>query len=65
MKGIEVFDVYHQKDKVLVLLQQQAKEPISFMVQGVMKPEKKKKKKPKNKNKPFPNDGNGTKPPVP
>ncbi len=35
MKGIELFDVYHQKDKVLVLLQQQGKEPISFMVQGV------------------------------
>jgi len=45
MKEIELFDVYHQKDKILVLLQQQSKEPISFMVQGISKPEKKKKKK--------------------
>ena len=72
MKDIEVFDVYHQKDKILVLLQQQAKEPISFMVQGVSKPEKKKKekkkkktKKPKKKNPIPPKDTNGTKSPVP
>ena len=45
MKDIELFDIYHQKDKILVLLQQQSKEPISFMVQGISKPEKKKKKK--------------------
>ncbi len=64
MKGVEVFDVYHQKDKVLVLLQQKTKEPISFMVQGIVKPEKKKpkkKKKPKNKKQPRSKD---TKPPV-
>jgi prepilin-type N-terminal cleavage/methylation domain-containing protein len=71
MKDVEVFDVYHQKDKILVLLQQQAKEPISFMVQGVSKPEKKKKKKkkktkkPKKKNPVLPKDTNGTKSPVP
>ncbi len=72
MKEVEVFDVYHQKDKILVLLQQQAKEPISFMVQGVSKPEKKKKekkkkktKKPKKKNPIPPKDTNGTKSPVP
>ncbi|MEA3433796.1 MAG: prepilin-type N-terminal cleavage/methylation domain-containing protein [Campylobacterota bacterium] len=71
MKEVEVFDVYHQKDKILVLLQQQAKEPISFMVQGVSKPEKKKKekkkktKKPKKKNQAPPKDINGTKSPVP
>lgn len=69
MKDIEVFDVYHQKDKILVLLQQQAKEPISFMVQGVSKPEKKKKKKktkkPKKKKPVPPKDTNGTKSPVP
>ncbi len=72
MKDIEVFDVYHQKDKILVLLQQQAKEPISFMVQGVSKPEKKKKekkkkktKKPKKKNPIPPKDTNGTKSPIP
>ena len=71
MKEVEVFDVYHQKDKILVLLQQQAKEPISFMVQGVSKPEKKKKekkkktKKPKKKNQAPPKDTNGTTSPVP
>ena len=74
MKDVEVFDVYHQKDKILVLLQQQAKEPISFMVQGVSKPAKKKKekkkkkkktKKLKNKNPVPPKDTNGTKTPVP
>ncbi len=59
MKEVEVFDVYHQKDKILVLLQQQAKEPISFMVQGVSKPEKKK------KNQAPPKDTNGTKSPAP
>ncbi len=71
MKGVELFDVYHQKDKILVLLQQQAKEPISFMVQGVSKPEKKKKekkkktKKPKKKDLVPPKDTNGTQAPVP
>jgi prepilin-type N-terminal cleavage/methylation domain-containing protein len=43
MADIEVFDVYHEKDKVLVLIQQQRKEPISFMLQGVTKPVPKKK----------------------
>lgn len=43
MTDIEVFDVYHEKDKVLVLIQQQGKEPISFMVQGISKAVKKKK----------------------
>lgn len=38
MTGVELFDVYHEKDKILVLLQQQGKEPISFMVQGVTNP---------------------------
>ena len=43
MKGVSLFDVYHEKDKVLVVLQQEGKEPITFMLQGVSKPEKKKK----------------------
>ena len=43
MKNVEIFDVYHEKDKILVLLQQKAKEPISFMIQGISKPVKKKK----------------------
>ena len=42
LTGIEVFDVYHEKDKILVLIQQQGKEPISFMLQGITQPAKKK-----------------------
>ena len=43
MKNVEIFDVYHEKDKILVLLQEYTKEPISFMIQGISKPVKKKK----------------------
>jgi len=48
MQNVELFDVYHQKDKVLVFLKQKGQEPITFMVQGVTKPLPKKvvKKKP-------------------
>ena len=49
MKNIEVFDVYHEKEKILVLLQQKAQEPISFMIQGISKPVKKKEKVKKSK----------------
>ena len=49
MENVELFDVYYAKDKILVLLQQKAKEPISFMIQGIEKPKKKKKKKKKKK----------------
>ncbi len=47
IKGLETFDVYFskKKDKLLVLMQEAGKEPISFMVQGVMKPKPKPKKK--------------------
>ena len=38
MTELELFDIYHEQDKVLVLMQQKGKEPISFMVQGVTKP---------------------------
>ena len=38
MTDIEIFDVYHEKDKVLVFLKQKSKELISFMIQGVSKP---------------------------
>jgi len=44
MKNVEIFDLYYQKDKILVLLQQHEKEPITFMIQGVSMPKKKKKK---------------------
>jgi len=49
IKGLELFDVYHEKDKVLVLLQQKAQEPITFMVQGITKHVVKKKKVKKDK----------------
>ena len=38
MNDIKLFDVYHEKDKVVVLIKQQSKEPISFMVQGIVNP---------------------------
>lgn len=46
MKDIDLFDVYHQKDKVLVFLQQKGQEPITFMVQGITKQSEKKKVSP-------------------
>ena len=62
MKHIELFDVYHQKDKVLVFIKQKGEKPITFMVQGVTKPvvKKVKKKKPTKKNpkRQKPNRGN-------
>ena len=45
MKDIDLFRIYRSRDRVLVLLQQKNRDPISFMVQGVPKKEKKKKKK--------------------
>ena len=42
MKGMEIFDLYHEKDKILVLMKQEGREPISFMLQGITKPVKKK-----------------------
>jgi prepilin-type N-terminal cleavage/methylation domain-containing protein len=71
MKHVELFDVYYSKDKILVLLQQKAKEPITFMIQGIEKPKKKKKKKKKKTVKPKkrlpvpPVERNSTRPPVP
>jgi len=66
MKNVEVFDVYYQKDKILVLLQQSAQEPISFMIQGITKPIKKKKKpkKPIKKKSVPPVETNTTTPPI-
>jgi prepilin-type N-terminal cleavage/methylation domain-containing protein len=68
MKNIEVFDVYYEKEKILVLLQKEAQEPISFMIQGISKPVKKKEKpkktkKQKKKNITPPKETNSTKPP--
>jgi len=38
MTGLELFDIYHTEDKVLVLLKEKDKTPISFMVQGIVNP---------------------------
>lgn len=38
MKHVELFDVYHKKDKVLVFLKERGKEAISFMIQGILNP---------------------------
>ncbi|MCF6244711.1 MAG: prepilin-type N-terminal cleavage/methylation domain-containing protein [Sulfurovum sp.] len=38
MSDMILFDVYHEKDKVLILLQQKGKKPISFMLQGITNP---------------------------
>jgi prepilin-type N-terminal cleavage/methylation domain-containing protein len=65
MKNVEIFDVYYEKDKILVLLQQYAKEPISFMIQGISKPAKKKKVPITNKNNIPKKDTNTTNPLVP
>ena len=43
MENVELFDIYHEKDKVLVALKQSGKEAITFMIQGVTKPVVKKK----------------------
>jgi len=69
MRKVELFDIYYSKNKVLVLIQQAKKEPTSFMVQGIAKPQKKKKKKKKaskkagKKNSPVNQDKNTTKSP--
>ncbi|MDM5272622.1 prepilin-type N-terminal cleavage/methylation domain-containing protein [Sulfurovum sp. zt1-1] len=43
VKNLELFDIYHDKDKVLVLMKERSKEAMGFMIQGIKKyePEKK------------------------
>ena len=62
IEGLEIFDVYHEKDKVLVLIQQKKQEPITFMVQGITKPVVKKKKVKKVK-KPIKKNGTNSRNP--
>ncbi len=45
MQDVKLFDVTQKNDKVLVVLRQQGKTPVAFMIQGVAKPKPKKKKK--------------------
>jgi len=69
MENMELFDIYYKKDKILVLMQQKGKEPITFLIQGVEKAKKKKKKPKKTKKKTprpaVPSEGNQTNPTVP
>ena len=48
IKDLELFDVYHEQGKALVLIKEKAKETMGFMVQGVSKPKSKKKKEDPN-----------------
>lgn len=57
MTNMEVFDIYHEQDKLLVIMKQSKQEPISFMLQGITKPQIKKKT-------PTKTDTNTTTPPV-
>jgi prepilin-type N-terminal cleavage/methylation domain-containing protein len=41
VKGLEVFDIYHEKDKVMVLIKEHNKEATGFMLQGITLPESK------------------------
>ncbi|MCF6206730.1 MAG: prepilin-type N-terminal cleavage/methylation domain-containing protein [Sulfurovum sp.] len=59
MKQMVLFDLYWEKDKALVMLQQKGKEPVAFMVQGITKPKPKK----KQGKKPPRNEANTTRPP--
>lgn len=54
MKHMALFDLYYAKDKILVLLKAKKQDAVTFMVQGVSKPQKKKKKKKSTQ------DGNNT-----
>ena len=49
MQNIELFDVYHSQDKVLVVIKETSKEAIKFMIQGITKPKPPKKIKKDNK----------------
>ena len=45
IENLENFDVIHKGDKVIVVLKEKAKEPISFLIQGIVKPKPPKLKK--------------------
>jgi prepilin-type N-terminal cleavage/methylation domain-containing protein len=63
MENTEIFDLYHKKDKVMVILKEKNRKAISFLVQGITKPvPPKKKKKPNNPNNPANNPANPQQP---
>jgi prepilin-type N-terminal cleavage/methylation domain-containing protein len=45
LDNLKLFDIYRNKDDILVIIQQQNKQPITFEIYGVHKPLKKSKKK--------------------
>ena len=51
MEDVNLFNVQQNRDKVLIMIDTKLTEPISFMVQGVIKPKPPKKKKRQKKNK--------------
>jgi type II secretory pathway component PulJ len=64
VENIEIFDVYHKSDKVLIVLKEKKRKALSFLVQGVTKPKPPKKKKrnpqgtPQTPQQPNPNGAN-------
>ena len=45
LDNLKLFDIYRNKDDILVLIQQQNKQPITFEIYGIHKPLKQSKKK--------------------
>jgi prepilin-type N-terminal cleavage/methylation domain-containing protein len=66
LSDLELFDIYRNKNDLLVIIKQKNQKPITFEIYGVHKPEKKPKKKKSKKKKPKKNtkpktDSNTTK----
>jgi len=51
MELLTLFNIQRNKDKILVMIDTKLTEPISFMIQGIIKPKRAKKKKKKNSKK--------------
>ncbi len=66
MAHLSLFDVYWQKDRVVVFVASKGKEPMTFMLQGITKPKPKKKKSMKKKKRQgnTPRDTNPTRAPI-
>lgn len=52
IKNLELFDIYHEKDKVLAMIKQKDGEAMGFMLQGITKPTPKSKKNKKGESAP-------------
>ncbi len=60
MAHLSLFDVYWQKDRVVVFVASKGKEPVTFMLQGITKPKPKKKKSIKKKKQSSPSRSDTT-----